>query len=45
LNGGTNVVVYTRQLVHGVEADTSGHDHLQVNDPGGVLPTNQDSWL
>ncbi|MBC7703868.1 MAG: RES family NAD+ phosphorylase [Rhodoferax sp.] len=44
LTGGTNVVVYTGQLVLGTEAGTSSHDHLQAHDPGGALPRNQDSW-
>ena len=44
LTKGTNLVVYTRQLIIGAVPGTSGHDHLQAHDPGGALPKNQDSW-
>lgn len=34
--GGTNLVVYTQLL--------DSQDRLQVHDPAGALPKNQDSW-
>ena len=34
--GGVNLVVYTQSLAPG--------DRLDVHDPGGLLPKNQDSW-
>lgn len=34
--GGVNLVLYTEAL--------AGGDRLEVHDPGGLLPKNQDSW-
>jgi len=34
--GGVNLVVYTDSL--------EASDRLDVHDPGGLLPKNQDSW-